>query len=99
MTTQTEITAALTSPAGKKALKEAALAALTSDDGKDTVRNAAQSAVRAELVEGFANHKVDAHHDRNEVYDNQEWLFDAVESLSKDLKDIFDTLQQIKDKD
>jgi hypothetical protein len=99
MTTQTEITAALTSAPGKKALKDAVLAALTSPDGKDTVRNAAQSAVQAELVKGFANHRSDAHADRKEVFSNQEWLFDAVDSLSKDLKDIFDTLQKIKDKD
>jgi len=101
MTVQSDMTAALKSSAGREALKAGGLAALTSPEGK----SALGSIVQAELVKGFANHKVDAHADRKEVFNNQEWLFDAVDGLGNALKDINDALndinrvlQDIKDK-
>ena len=70
------------------------LTVLKSTDGKNSVRNA----VQAELEEGFANHQAEDPAGRKKVFDNQEWLFNAVHGLGGDLKDIFDVVQQIKEK-
>jgi hypothetical protein len=111
MTTQSEMQAALKSSAvrdaltaallaglkstpGKDALTAASLEALKSADGKTTMRNA----VQAELEEGFANHEAEDPAGIRKVFDNQEWLFNAVHGLMNDLKDISDTVQQIKEK-
>jgi hypothetical protein len=69
--------AALTSPEGKKALRAPLLEALKSTDGKDTLR----SAVQAELGLGFANHKAEDDDKKEDVFYNQEWLFDAVQEI------------------
>jgi hypothetical protein len=68
---------ALKSPEGRKALKAPLLEALKSTEVKDTL----QSAVKAELVLGFANHKADDDDKKDEVFFNQEWLFDAVQEI------------------
>jgi hypothetical protein len=94
MTFQTDMLAFCNSDNGKKALTAVLVGALNANDGKKALR----SAVQAELEEGFANHKTDGHADPKEVFSNQEWLFDAVDGLSKDLKDIFDILRELKDK-
>ncbi|HKO85960.1 MAG TPA: hypothetical protein VJ140_15710 [Actinomycetota bacterium] len=111
MTTQTDMLAVLKSTDGKKALTAALLEGLKSTDGKNTLKaalleglkstdgkNTLRSAVQAELEEGFANHKTEDPDKKEKVFENQEWLFEAVDGLMSDLKDINDAVQQIKEK-
>ena len=96
MTTQSEMQAALKSPAVKDALKTALADGLKSPAVKEALREA----VQAELEEGFANHapNLSSAAERKKVSPNQQWLFDAVEGLIEPIKDIVDTVHRIEEK-